>query len=81
MTEIRLLRLPDVSHMTGIGKSTIWRLIQNKEFPEPTRLTKPSITVWRSDDIQDWIKKTSRRASNVALGEVVQSGQRKTEAY
>ena len=80
MTEVRLLRLPDVSHMTGIGRSTIWRLIQKKEFPEPTRLTNPWVTVWRSDDIQDWIKTTSRRAANVALGEVVQSGQRNTEA-
>ena len=80
MTEVRLLRLPDVSHMTGLGKSTIRMLVDRNEFPEPTRLTSPSVTVWRSDDIQDWIKTTSRRAANVALGEVVQSGQRNTEA-
>jgi len=64
-------------YATGIGESTIYRLVKQKEFPEPIRLTKPAISVWLSDDIQRWIKQTSRRASVVGLGK---SDQQNTEA-
>lgn len=68
MIESSLMRLPDVSHATGIGKSTIWRLVSQGDFPAPIRLLNPKITVWKSNEVQDWISKATRQATKIALG-------------
>ena len=36
--ETRILRLPEVARMTGLGKSTIHRRYRNGTFPQPLRL-------------------------------------------
>ena len=35
---IRLLRLPEVMAITGLGRSTVYHLVQDKKFPEPVRV-------------------------------------------
>ena len=57
------MRLPDVSHATGIGKSTILRLVRHGKFPAPVRLVDPKITVWKSNEVQGWIDEAIRRGS------------------
>ena len=76
MIELRYLRIEDVSHITGLGKTTIYRLMKEGTFPESVRL-QPKAVRWKSDDIQEWIKQTSKRAATVALG---QRHPRSTEA-
>ena len=63
---IRFLRLPEVKTMTGMGRSSIYQLIQQKKFPDPIRLQKPSVSVWRSDEVQKWITETIESASVMA---------------
>jgi prophage regulatory protein len=60
---IRFLRLPEVEGVTGMSRSSIYRLIQEKKFPDPIRLQKPSISVWRSDAVQKWIIETTESVS------------------
>jgi hypothetical protein len=36
---LRLLRFPAVPHMTGLSRSTIWRLERAKTFPRHVRLS------------------------------------------
>ena len=60
---IRFLRLPEVKGVTGMSRSSIYRLIQEKKFPDPIRLQKPSISVWRSDEVQKWIIETIESTS------------------
>ena len=60
---IRFLRLPEVKGVTGMSRSSIYRLIQEKKFPDPIRLQKPSISVWRSDEVQRWIIETIESTS------------------
>ena len=67
MTEVRYLRLPDVKHITGLGSSMIYRLMKWRKFPDSVQLL-PNAVVWRSDEVQDWIKQTSQRARDVGLG-------------
>lgn len=69
MIEIRYLRIADVEHITGIGKSAIYRLIKEGTFPEPVRLL-PKTSRWKSDDIQEWIKQTSKQASMLGSGQL-----------
>lgn len=47
------LRMRSVMKITGLGRSTIYRLIANHEFPSPVRLTSRAVA-WRSSDINAW---------------------------
>lgn len=47
------LRMPSVMKITGLGRSTIYRLIANQEFPCPVQLTSRAVA-WRSTDIEAW---------------------------
>lgn len=52
--ETRLfLRLPSVVQMTGLGRSTIYKLSSQKRFPAPVRLTARAVG-WRRVDIERW---------------------------
>jgi len=50
----RLLRLPAVIAMTGLGRDTIYRLGREGLFPKPRKLTERS-SAWREDEVQAWI--------------------------
>jgi prophage regulatory protein len=52
-TTIEFWRLPRVSQATGLGESTIRKLVRQKRFPPPVRLT-PRTTAWRSDKVLQW---------------------------
>jgi prophage regulatory protein len=59
----RFLRLPEVSHLTGLGKSTILAWESQERFPRAVRLS-PTVRVWMAGDIEDWMKsqyQTNRR--------------------
>jgi len=48
-----LLRLPIVIQATGLGRSTIYKLVSLKKFPAPVRLTTRAVA-WRRADIERW---------------------------
>ncbi|MDP3086085.1 MAG: AlpA family phage regulatory protein [Rubrivivax sp.] len=45
--------MPTVMRMTGLGRSTIYRLIAERKFPSPVRLG-PRAVAWRSSDLDVW---------------------------
>ena len=47
------LRMPTVMRMTGLGRSTIYRLIADRKFPSPVRLG-PRAVAWRRTDLDQW---------------------------
>lgn len=47
------LRMPTVMRMTGLGRSTIYRLIADSKFPSPVRLG-PRAVAWRREDLDQW---------------------------
>lgn len=47
------LRMPTVMRMTGLGRSTIYRLIAERKFPSPVRLG-PRAVAWRRVDLDQW---------------------------
>lgn len=49
------LRQPQVLSVVPISKSTLWRRIQERQFPEPVKLSK-RITAWRTEDVRRWIE-------------------------
>lgn len=55
------MRLPNVITMTGLARSTIFKLISDERFPAPLKLTQRAIA-WRLTDIEQWI--ASRAPTN-----------------
>ena len=53
-SNVRLLRIGDVSKKTTLGKSTIWLKMGQGLFPKPTKLS-PAINVWKKSEINEWI--------------------------
>jgi prophage regulatory protein len=47
------LRLGDVMRVTGLGRSTVYRLMAERRFPPPCRLGLRAVG-WRSADISQW---------------------------
>jgi prophage regulatory protein len=47
------LRMPTVMRMTGLGRSTIYRLIADRSFPSPVKLG-PRAVAWRRADLERW---------------------------
>jgi prophage regulatory protein len=49
-----LMRLPNVIQMTGLARSTIYKLISDERFPAPLKLSQRAVA-WRMMDIEQWI--------------------------
>jgi prophage regulatory protein len=46
-------RLPTVMQATGLGRSTIYRLVASGAFPQPVHLG-PRAIAWRRSDLERW---------------------------
>ncbi len=56
---IRLIRLKEVMHRVGLGRSTIYRWMNEGKFPKPHQIGTYNVR-WLESDIDDWIvKKTA----------------------
>ena len=51
----RLLRRRQVEEITGMGRSSIYRLMQEGEFPRPVRIG-PAAVRWKASDIAAWME-------------------------
>jgi prophage regulatory protein len=51
----RLLRLPDVKALTGLGRSTIYLKMAKGEFPGAVKLGERAVA-WPQADIERWIQ-------------------------
>ena len=47
------LRLQAVVRVTGLSRSTLYRLIADKQFPRPVRLGARAVA-WRRTDVEAW---------------------------
>ena len=56
--EDRILRIDKVLERTGLSKTTLYRLVNSGDFPQPVRLGGPNSRAvgWRLTEIQEWIK-------------------------
>ena len=48
-----LLRMSSVVRLTGLGRSTIYRLMATREFPRPVRLSARAVA-WRREELDRW---------------------------
>ena len=53
MTE-QFLRIGDVQAATGLGRSTIYRLIEQQRFPAPVKVLGPRVSAWLASEVAAW---------------------------
>jgi prophage regulatory protein len=61
---IRMLRLPQVIDVTGLGKTKIYELQGQGDFPMRVKITAHSVA-WVEDEIQAWL--SARITANSSL--------------
>lgn len=57
-TDPLFLRMATVVRLTGLGRTTIYRLIADHKFPSPVRLG-PRAVAWRRSDLDRWSESRS----------------------
>lgn len=61
----RLMRLPDVKHQTGIGRSAIYQRIKDGTFPSPIKIGIRTVA-WDSSSIDTWVEQQIAAAKAAA---------------
>ena len=56
---IKLIRLPQVRELTGLGRSTLYARIKSGDFPAPVNIGVRSVA-WRADAVSAWIDSRTR---------------------
>ena len=59
----KILRMPEVMTNTGLARSTIYKMIAEKKFPEQISLGIKSVG-WLECDIQNWIQEKIYQSQN-----------------
>lgn len=52
--KMKFLKIKEVLEITGCGKTKLYAMIQDNEFPRPYKIGTASR--WRSDEVENWIK-------------------------
>lgn len=68
-TAERLVRLPEVRFLTGLGKSSIYDAVKAGTFPQAVRLTEYAVA-WRKSEVDAWIAQRPSAAEPVALAPI-----------
>jgi len=63
----RLLRLKEVARKAGMGRSTIYRKMDQGSFPKPVRID--AMVRWRESDVDAWIASLQRKFPDHARSE------------
>ena len=50
-----ILRIADVVERVGLGRSSVWRMVKEHQFPRPRRLS-PNTVGWLSMEIDNWLR-------------------------
>ena len=59
----RLIGVKEVSHLTTLSRTALWRLEKGGKFPDRVRVTERCVA-WRLSDVLDWIETRQRVADD-----------------
>ncbi len=60
---MKILRTPEVTNITGLSRTTLWRLERRGDFPRRIRLSPNSIG-WIETEVEEWIESRPRKSSS-----------------
>jgi prophage regulatory protein len=61
MSEDRYLREPEVQQLTGLSRTTRWRLERSDKFPKRRQLSDNAVG-WRLSEISEWLSARPTRS-------------------
>lgn len=53
---MRIIRLKEVMHKTGLARSTVYKYMAEKRFPASVQLGEGSCVGWVESEVDDWIE-------------------------
>lgn len=62
-----ILRLRDVTHMVGLSRPTVYRMVKAGTFPAQVQLSTAAVG-WLRSEVEQWITQRTRRSSMPASG-------------
>jgi len=62
----RLVRIAEVCRMTGLSRTTIWRLQRARDFPSRIQISQGAVG-WHLSDIEEWMRHRSQPLRRVGL--------------
>ena len=65
----RWMRLADVISTTQLGRSTIYKLVNERLFPKPFRIPGTSSARWREAEVSAWMADVDGRAAARTMDE------------
>ncbi|WP_234830761.1 helix-turn-helix transcriptional regulator, partial [Vibrio anguillarum] len=54
--KLKVIRLKEIIELTGLSKSTIYRLTESKKFPKQLSLGERSVG-WLESEVNEWLEK------------------------
>lgn len=67
----KILRTPDLLQITGLSRTTIWRLERAGDFPRRLRLG-PNAVGWDAAEVEGWLASRPRGLDGSAAGQAAQ---------
>ena len=65
MNDERLIRLPQVEHLTGLKRAHIYGLARRGQFPKPLKVGARA-SAWRESLVREWVSARIREAQDGA---------------
>ena len=60
---MRLIRMKEVMHLTGLSRPSVYRLMKDGLFPNSIELGERSVA-WVDEEVQDWVDQEIHTARN-----------------
>jgi len=60
---MRLIRMKEVMHLTGLSRPSVYRLMKEGTFPNSIDLGERSVA-WVDEEVQDWVDQKIHMARN-----------------
>ena len=54
----KIVRTSEVLEATGLSRTTLWRLVNSGDFPQPLKLSSQA-RGWRIEDVEAWLEARS----------------------
>jgi prophage regulatory protein len=62
-SELQFYRVNELTKILSVSRASIYNWLNKGTFPKPIKIS-DSVTVWRSTDIESWIKGREEGLSN-----------------
>lgn len=56
---MKILRIPELTKLTGLSRVTLWRLERDGNFPRRVQLSQNTVG-WKASEVDEWLESRPR---------------------